>query len=403
MSQSNYPIFGFISYSRKDKRIANWLHAELEKYVYPMELVEAHMRPPHKKYTSPIFLDTKDLQMEERPFSEEIKESIRRSKYLLLICSKNSVQSPYVDLEIRYFAETHNNNFSLVVPLFIDEVSDDSIPPAIRDTSVVTRHFPIFNTLLGEKSDGNMYCFLQVVSYILGVDFHSLYNRYEVKERQKRKKIARIYKAMLLASLLAVVSLLYNIYSLRQNLEQEKKMLEQEKELLSFEKDIFPRAVVYGYTENFLMPVIKHFKDERKKSIIHILLPSSEKDVLDHQNRYLTLCNEMEIDSLKQITLPTTMRRGSRIMVMMKNGHVIPDHYIDLATTTSSFVKVAEYKRGHKEYKYIETSQLIAEYSNSFMRQTNEMLEGDSVYVRFYLSSHEIIDSLSMRLHLCRY
>ena len=48
MNQLDYSIFGFISYSRKDKRIANWLHAQLENYAYPIELVDEYQRPPHK-------------------------------------------------------------------------------------------------------------------------------------------------------------------------------------------------------------------------------------------------------------------------------------------------------------------------------------------------------------------
>ena len=388
MNQLDYSIFGFISYSRKDKRIANWLHAQLENYAYPIELVDEYQRPPHKKYVCPIFLDTKDLQVEERPFTEEIKESLRRSKFLLLICSRNSAQSPYVDLEIKYFIEAHNRNYALIVPLFIDEVTEDSIPPAIKRTSIMERHFPIFNTLLGDKSEGNVYCFLQVVSYLLGVDFHSLYNRYEEREKKKQLRTARFYKVMLGASLFAMFSLVCNIYSLHQ-------MVDKERELLSFERDVFPRAVVYGYLENFLVPVIKYLKNQKEKAVIHILLPNSEKDVTDHQNRFLTISSRLDVDSLITKTLPTVMKRGSRIIVMMKEGRDVSCNYIDFATTTSSFLKVAEYKKKHDEYEMIPISQLISDYSISFMKQTKELLEDDSIYVKFYLSATDMVEEIN--------
>ena len=155
-------ILAFISYSRKDKIIANWLHSKLEKYPYPESLVKIENRPPDKKYLRPIFIDTKDLTVDEHPFNEKIKIALKESKFLILICSKNSVRSEYVDKEVKYFLKEHQNDYSKIVPFFIDEVSDN-IPPSISNSSVMERHFPIYNTALGEKSEANIYCFYQTV------------------------------------------------------------------------------------------------------------------------------------------------------------------------------------------------------------------------------------------------
>ena len=44
INNEDYQIFGFISYSRKDKRVADWLHSKLEHYQYPSDLVGQYQR-----------------------------------------------------------------------------------------------------------------------------------------------------------------------------------------------------------------------------------------------------------------------------------------------------------------------------------------------------------------------
>ena len=58
----------FISYSRRDKAIANWIHKQLENYAYPQKLVRKEYCPPDNKYMRPIFIDTKDLNVDTHPF-----------------------------------------------------------------------------------------------------------------------------------------------------------------------------------------------------------------------------------------------------------------------------------------------------------------------------------------------
>jgi len=116
--------FAFISYSRKDKNVANWLHKRLETYTYPANLVRAENQPKDEKYIRPIFIDTKDLQSEHRPFEVGIQQALQSSKFLILICSRNSAESTYVNQEVRYFLESKGGNYDLVVPVFIDEVSE---------------------------------------------------------------------------------------------------------------------------------------------------------------------------------------------------------------------------------------------------------------------------------------
>ena len=53
---------------------------------------------------------------------------------------------------------------------------------------IMDRHFSIYNSMLGQGSEANEYCFMQIVSYMLGIDFSSLYNRYEHEAKKVLKK-----------------------------------------------------------------------------------------------------------------------------------------------------------------------------------------------------------------------
>ena len=397
MDANYYSFFGFISYSRKDKRIADWLLAKLESYAYPADLVGEYQRPPHNKYIRPIFLDTQNLQVEERPFTEKLKENLRRSKFLLVICSNNSAKSPFVNMEIEYFLETHDRNYSLVVPLFVDEV-EGCVPPAFDHTSIMERHFPIYNTVLGEKSEANEYCFVQFASYLLGIDFSSVFNRYEERARRNRKKRTRQMLCLIGGFVVLLMSLSYNIYYQGEILKRKEEVIEKKEKLITFERNVFPRAVVYGYEENFLRPVIHYLKETGKPLDIHIVLPKTERELRHHQNRVIDakilFKQKLQIDSIGVITLPTYMKRGSKIMALRKQGAYFDGTIIDFATITSSFIKVAEYKKENEAYNKQSLSEIIEGYSLSFIEQTKEVLERDSVYVHFYLSTEDLVRAL---------
>lgn len=393
MEQENKP-FAFISYSRKDKKVANWLHKRIENYEYPKNLVNVDQHPPHDKYIRPIFLDTKDMQIEVRPFTERIKHALEDAQFLILICSYNSAKSSFVDKEIRFFLESHDNNYSRIVPLFIDEVNDNTIPEAIKDTTIMTRHFPIYNMTLDENSEANLYCFYQIVAYLLGVSFPEIYNRYEAETKKKvKQRKTQVVIAITILSLV-IIALIVAIYNYTE-------LIKSKNERIRFEKKVFPAAVVHGYEENFLNPVINYLKEKNEPFKIYIMMPTSYRG-LQHKDRITdinyALKQELGIDSLTLTHLPTAMRRGSPVHMLTKNGDCIPGIYIDFASTTTSFFKIAEYKLQHPDYQSVSSDEIINEYTEEFINQTNEKLETDSIHVKFFTEKNDLVNELKTYL-----
>lgn len=381
----------FISYSRKDLTVARWLHTKLEKYPYPQDLTHPDHRPYDDKRFRPVFLDLKDLSPTEHPFNETIKGAIANAKFLILLCSANAAKSQYVDKEVHYFLKTHNNDYVKIVPIFIDRVDYDTIPPCIFNTPVMERHFPIYNTTLRPNSEANLCCFYQAVAYLLGTDFNLIYDRYEQYAIRKRRRF-HIRIALLIVLLLAII---VEMFFLTRNLQQK---VEAERRQTEFEKRVYPKSIVMGYHKNFLQPVINYLKASGSDFHIMILMPTNEKEIDSQQKRlqetHNIIAHQLGIDSLSFVTLNTDMKRGSKITVINSSDSTFSNVYLDFATTTSSFKGIAEYKRQNEYYKQTDINELINEYAQTFIAETNEELGADSVYVEFYTTRDNLIHRL---------
>ena len=114
--------FAFLSYSRQDVKVALDLWKKTEKYPYPKQLVDVENQPEDRYRVRPIFLDVADLSTKERNFSKELQENLANTRYLIVICSPNSAKSDFVKKEIDFFLESHNNDNSLIIPVYVDHV-----------------------------------------------------------------------------------------------------------------------------------------------------------------------------------------------------------------------------------------------------------------------------------------
>lgn len=373
----------FISYSHKDISVANWLHTKLEKYPYPKLQVQEEL--PNKKYLRPVFIDKKDLPMKAHPYKRDIKAVLKDSRFLILICSSNSATSESVNEEVKYFLDLHGKDgYSKIVPLFIDEVNDDNVPPPVRDTPIMKRQFPIYNTKLPEKSAANIYCFYQIAAYLLGIDFTYIFNRYENYAKNKRRK-SYLRIMSLVGALIVIIMCLF-------------LLLRKQQDLTRFEKNIFPRSLVTGYHKNFLDPVISYMKEQNRDFCIYVLMPVNREEIDYHQKRIgdarFYIVKELGVDSLAFKRLPTTMKRGSVVTKICSRDNRFENVLLDFASTTSSFLEVAEYKKEHSAYKQAKVDDLIKDYAITFVEETQNKLGEDSIYVEFFFNRKDLVSKL---------
>lgn len=197
MDTQQYTYYAFISYQRKDEKWAKWLQRKLENYKLPVANAK-DTSDKKSKYIRPVFRDKTDLTA--GPLPDALKEALNQSRYLIVICSPNAVQSPWVNDEINTFVNADRTKY--IIPFIVDgePYSDDKAKECFPDA---LKAIPKEQEPLGVNicEGGKQRAFIRTVAYMLGVKFDELWNRYE----RHRRKIRNIAIACL--AFLAVIAL----------------------------------------------------------------------------------------------------------------------------------------------------------------------------------------------------
>lgn len=396
--------FAFISYSRKDIKVATYLLNRIEKYVYPHDYVKEEHRPTDNLRVRPIYLDLADLSVKARTFTDELKESLKNSRYLILICSSDSAKSSFVKSEIDYFLATHNDDTDLIIPVYVDNVFSGMHP--VIDKILSTRNCPIYVTGKGDAGHlGRKYCFYHLLEFLLKVDFDILFNRYEEYKKQRQKKRRRILSIIILV---IIASLTFAWYKQYRATIYEHNLRMTEHDLAQFEKETFPYSLVVGYIDNFLSPTLAALKDSLKPVKPHIIcmMPDTYKKINEEnrKNYFKERVHEMKqrFDfkgfETKEIKIKSR-RRAASIVKMNFDGIRTPVYY-DFVSTVKAIQSVVDYKFDPKRHNVkIDTTKMsrdamVNEYSEQFIRQSKDCLGSDSNYVHFVFSNDDLFDAL---------
>lgn len=175
----NYKYFAFISYSSQDQAWGKRLQRKLEHYRLPATLCSKHgwERKPMK----PVFFAPTDIQ--PGGLSEELRQRLQSSRYLIVICSPHSAQSEWVGKEIEYF---HCLGRTKEIVFFIVDGSPHSNNPATECFNPVIKRLGI-PEILGANIHERVYhwpwmnrerAYVQLVSKLLGVEFDAIWRRH---------------------------------------------------------------------------------------------------------------------------------------------------------------------------------------------------------------------------------
>ena len=134
---SPYRFWAFLSYSRADARISEKLYESLERFRIPSDLVGRpgrHEPLPHRLF--PIFRDRDELPLTP-DLGTSIREALRDSRALIVVCSPAAARSQWVNEEVRYFKSLGRSDriFAIIVhgePTSRADDADQCFPPALR-------------------------------------------------------------------------------------------------------------------------------------------------------------------------------------------------------------------------------------------------------------------------------
>lgn len=396
--------FAFISYSRKDEKVATDLRERLEKYVYSSQLVKPENRPEDKKYVRPIFQDITDLHARKPNFWDELKEKVRDARYLIVICTSNSAQSKVVKEGIDYFLQTHANDSGLIIPVYVDEV----VPMgSVIDDIAKVRNCPIYISLRNKEGHtGRKYCFYHLLEYLLHVDFYKLYNRYEEYKKRKRVRKATIASAFVLLALSASI---YGWIASNRLAEKEAQRATTAEALTKFERRTFPYSLVVGYVNNFLKPTLEALNErEGEKAHIIIYMPYSygQLDIkanADKMNQAIQAYSLFLGFKPEEIAVKDRKRGVALVQAEFQRNNI--PIYLDYAHTVVAFKYVVDYKFNSAEnpMKVDDTmenrDQMVREYTDEFILHTLQDLPDYAGQIHFVKTEEELRRILQQLIH----
>lgn len=177
--------YAFISYKSEDVEWAIWLQHELEHYHLPASF---NGRTDIRQELRPVFRDIDELSAGNLP--EQIRQALKNSQNLIVVCSPQAAASPWVNQEIETFISLGRTD--RIFPFIVEGNSPkEFFPPVLLA-------LPKDEERLGgdASKQGRDIAFVKVVSGMLGVNFDDLWNRYEKEkaenERREREEKERL-------------------------------------------------------------------------------------------------------------------------------------------------------------------------------------------------------------------
>src|SRR5262245_12337014 len=176
----------FLSYSHRDAAWGGWLHSALEGYRISKDLIgRATSAGPVPKTVRPIFRDREDFSA-GHSLTAQTLAALEASQFLIVICSPNAAQSPYVNEEIRRFKVL--GRAERIIPVIVDgepgDPARECFPPALcfkvgaDEQPTDEREEPIAADAR-PQSDGKEIAKQKVVAGLLGLGLDEIVRREE--------------------------------------------------------------------------------------------------------------------------------------------------------------------------------------------------------------------------------
>lgn len=136
--EKEYKYTAFISYNSKDNGKARWLQKRLESYNLPSvianekgEVLRSYGKKP-KKFR--IFRYVTDLVAQN--LDDGLRQELDQSKFLIVICSPNSANAPWVRKEVKHFID--NGRKKQIIPFVIkgapySDREDECFTPELKE------------------------------------------------------------------------------------------------------------------------------------------------------------------------------------------------------------------------------------------------------------------------------
>lgn len=227
--------YAFLSYSHKDKEVADWLHRELEKFRVPHSLAgKLTVNGVVPRRLTPIFRDQHDLSAGGE-LANEIKAALAASQFLVVLCSPTAAKSRWTNDEIESFKRTRPEGCVLAAVVagepFASDIpgreNEECFPPALRfkydrrGHRTAKRAEPLAADFR-ESGEGKRLAFLKLVAGMLGVGLDELVRR----EQTRRSRNLALLAAGSLAGMAVTSTLAVAAFQARNEAREQRREAE---------------------------------------------------------------------------------------------------------------------------------------------------------------------------------
>lgn len=228
----------FISYSHRDTKTAEWLHKALETYRIPRKLIGRETATGTiGKRVGRVFRDRDELEV-AADLSGKINEALRQSQFLVVLCSRASAKSKWVNQEVISFKRLKGAERIIAVIVdgepFASDIpgreDEECFVPALRykvtQDGVLTAEpaEPIAADLRPGK-DPQPKVRLKVIAGILGVGLDELIRR----DSQRRQRFLTYALAASVAGLMTMGALTRSAVIARNDAQYQKAAADRQR------------------------------------------------------------------------------------------------------------------------------------------------------------------------------
>ncbi len=270
-----YKYKAFISYRHlePDMQAAEKLQKLLESYKPPKNLGKT-------KDNWRIFRDVSELQSSS-DLSEDIRNAIETSEYLIVICSPKYTESKWCMQELTRFRELHGNTNENIITLLVSGEPQESFPEELTYTEMTTTNEkgeevtvkvevePLAANIKADTLKESMKKlnteYLRIAAPLLGCDFNDLFQREKRREAARRRRIFGGVSGIL--SLITVISVASAVTISSKNVQikkQNSQIKEQNEQIALKNNDLLIENAGHLasesenlFKENSLIPAIQ--------------------------------------------------------------------------------------------------------------------------------------------------
>lgn len=178
---SNYRYAAFISYAHSDEAVAKRIHNGLETYPLPKD-----MDASAREKLTPIFRDVTELTA-HHSLTEKIRDAVKTSRFLIVLCSPAAKNSHWVNEEIKLFRKLHGEG--AILAAIVDGDPEIAFPAALTEDG----REPLAANMT--TREGFRFGITQLAASMLGVGLDRLVRR----DSQRRRKRLQFITAGALA------------------------------------------------------------------------------------------------------------------------------------------------------------------------------------------------------------